>query len=138
MLIGDAGVGKTAVVEWLAQLIASGNAPPELNGKHIQTIEVGALVSGTIFLGSFENKLLGFVKEASENPDVIVFIDEIHMLVGAGTSCRNDASDAANILKPALSQGEFKCIGATTYSEYRKYIEPDPALARRFQPVFVG
>jgi len=138
MLIGDAGVGKTAVVEGLAQLIASGNAPPELKGKHIQTIEVGALVSGTIFRGSFENKLLGFVKEARENPDVIVFIDEIHMLVGAGTSGHNEALDAANILKPALSQGDFKCIGATTYSEYRKYIESDPALARRFQPVFVG
>lgn len=137
VLVGDAGVGKTAIVENLAQLIAEGKVPPELRNKRVRTLEVGALVAGTIYRGSFEEKVLAFVKEAREDPDLIVFIDEMHTLIGAGRAS-TDVLDASNILKPALSRGDFKCIGATTYGEYRAYIESDPALERRFQPVYVG
>lgn len=137
ILVGDAGVGKTAIVEGLAQLVVAGKAPPELKGKRIKTVEMGALVAGTIYRGSFEQKVLDFIKEARDDTDLIVFIDEIHTMIGAGRASA-EAMDASNILKPALSRGDFKCIGATTYGEYRKYIESDPALARRFQPVYVG
>ncbi|MBC7248049.1 MAG: ATP-dependent Clp protease ATP-binding subunit [Actinobacteria bacterium] len=137
VLVGDAGVGKTAIVENLAQLIVEGKVPPELRGKRVRTVEVGALVAGTVYRGSFEEKVLAFVNEARDDPDLIVFIDEMHSLIGAGRASM-DALDASNILKPALSRGDFKCIGATTYGEYRAYVESDPALARRFQPVYVG
>jgi len=137
VLVGEAGVGKTAVVEGLAQLLVSGNPPPQMRGKRIRTMEVGALLAGTMYRGSFESKLLDFVKEAREDKDLIVFIDEMHMLIGAGRA-EGVNIDAANILKPALARGDFMVIGATTYNEYRKYVESDPALARRFQPVYVG
>ncbi|MBN1289779.1 MAG: ATP-dependent Clp protease ATP-binding subunit [Actinobacteria bacterium] len=137
ILVGEAGVGKTAIVEGLAQLIASGSAPRELQGRRIRTVEVGALVAGTMYRGTFEQKLVDLIKEAKEKTEeLIIFIDEIHMLVGAGRASGFDI-DAANILKPALARGDFKCIGATTMAESRKYIEKDAALARRFQTVYV-
>lgn len=137
ILVGDAGVGKTAIVEGLAQLLASGCAPPELQGRRLRTIEVGALVAGTMYRGTFEQKLVDLVKEAKENSEeLILFIDEIHMLVGAGRSSGSDI-DAADILKPALARGDFKCIGATTMAEAKKYIESDAALARRFQTIYI-
>ncbi len=134
VLIGEAGVGKTAVVEGLAQQIAAG-AIPALEGVQIRTIEVGSLVAGTIFRGQFEQRMKNLIDAVRDRDDVILFIDEMHMLVGAGESAGGSV-DAANILKPALK--DLKVIGATTIDEYRKYIEPDEALMRRFQPVIVG
>ncbi|MBN2169146.1 MAG: ATP-dependent Clp protease ATP-binding subunit [Actinobacteria bacterium] len=137
ILVGEAGVGKTAIIEGLAQLIASGSAPRELQGRRIRTIEVGALVAGTMYRGTFEQKLVDIIKEAKEKTEeLIIFIDEIHMLVGAGRASGFDI-DAANILKPALARGDFKCIGATTMAESKKYIEKDAALARRFQMIYI-
>jgi ATP-dependent Clp protease ATP-binding subunit ClpC len=135
VLVGKAGVGKTAVVEGLACRIAQGTAPEILNGKRIVQLNMGGLVAGTKYRGEFEEKLQGILREASGSPDVILFIDEIHTVVGAGSA--GDALDAANMMKPALSRGEIRCIGATTLDEYRKYIEKDPALERRFQPITV-
>lgn len=135
ILIGDAGVGKTAVVEGLAQVIVSEKVPPALSGNRIRTVEMVAVVAaGAKFLGQFEQKLQALIKEAEKDPNLIIFIDEIHTLVGA----RGVAMGAADILKPALSRGAMKCIGATTNEEYRRYFEKDKALARRFQPVFIG
>jgi len=135
ILIGDAGVGKTAVVEGLAQVIVSEKVPPALSGKRIRTVEMVAVVAaGAKYVGQFEQKLQALIKEAEKDPNLIIFIDEIHTLMGA----RGAAMGAADILKPALSQGAMKCIGATTYDEYRRYFEKDKALARRFQPVFIG
>ncbi len=135
ILIGDAGVGKTAVVEGLAQVIISEKAPPALSEKRIRTVEMVAVVAaGAKYVGQFEKKWQQLIKEAEKNPNLIIFIDEIHTLMGA----RGAAMGAADILKPALSRGVMKCIGATTYDEYRKYFEKDKALARRFQPVFIG
>ncbi|MFO7852659.1 MAG: ATP-dependent Clp protease ATP-binding subunit [Bacteroidota bacterium] len=135
IIVGDAGVGKTAIVEGLAQVMVSKKVPPDLAGKRLRSIEmVSVFASGTRFLGEFEKKLDGIIKEAEGNPDLILFIDEIHTLMGA----RGGAMGAADILKPALSRGRLKCIGATTNEEYRKHIEKDQAMARRFQPVFVG
>ena len=135
ILIGDAGVGKTAVVEGLAQVIVSEKVPPALVGKRIRTVEMVAVVAaGAKFVGQFEQKLQALIKEAEKDPNLIIFIDEIHTMMGA----RGVAMGAADILKPALSRGAMKCIGATTYDEYRKYFEKDKALARRFQPVFIG
>ena len=137
VLVGDAGVGKTAIVEGLAQLIARGNVPPQLQGKRIRTVEVANIVAGTGVRGQLEEKLQALIKEARDDPSLILFIDEIHMLVGAGATGLHDTMDAANILKPALSRGEITVIGATTYDEYRKNIEKDPALERRFAMVRV-
>ena len=137
LLLGDAGVGKTALVEGLAVLIANGRAHPDLLAKRIHTIEVGSLVAGTGVVGKLQEKLQALVKLAAEDPDLIVFIDEIHMLVGAGATSTSPALDAANILKPALSSGDLQCIGATTLLEYRSSLEDDPALARRFSPIRV-
>lgn len=135
ILVGDAGVGKTGVVEGLAQLIVDSKVPPELQSKRIRTVEMVAIVAaGAKYFGQFEQKLQALLKEAENNPELIIFIDEIHTLMGA----RGGAMNAADILKPALSGGRIKCIGATTTEEYRKYIEKDKALDRRFQPVFIG
>jgi len=136
ILIGEAGVGKTAIVEGLAQRIVENNVPPELQGKHIRTIEIGALVSRTAYRGQFEERLQEIIDEVRERPEIIIFIDEIHTLIGAGAA--PGALDAANMLKAVLARGEFKCIGATTIEEYGKYFEKDSALERRFQPVHIG
>ena len=136
VLIGDPGVGKTAIVEGLAQRIHSGDIPEVLRGKRLFQLNVGNLVAGTKYRGEFEERMRKLVKELREARDVMLFIDEIHTIVGAGGA--EGAVDAANILKPSLARGEFQVIGATTMDEYRKHIEKDAALERRFQPVKVG
>jgi ATP-dependent Clp protease ATP-binding subunit ClpC len=135
VLIGEPGVGKTAIVEGLAQKIVSGDAPHFLSDKRILALDLSLIVAGTKYRGQFEERLKAIMKELSENPNIIVFIDELHTLVGAGSA--EGSLDAANILKPALSRGEIRCIGATTPAEYRKYIEKDRSLERRFQSVKV-
>src|SRR5213596_417814 len=134
-LIGEPGVGKTAIAEGLAQQIVLGNIPESLRGKRVLTLDMGALVAGTKYRGEFEERLKKILDEIRSSREVVLFIDELHTLVGAGAA--EGAIDAANILKPALARGESQCIGATTLNEYRKYIEKDAALERRFQPVFV-
>ncbi len=133
-LIGEPGVGKTAIVEGLAQRIVAGQTPESLLNKRVMQLDVGSLVAGTMYRGQFEERLKRVIEEL-KNSDAILFIDEAHMLVGAGAA--GSAIDAANILKPALARGELQCIGATTLNEYRKYIESDAALERRFQPIIV-
>ena len=133
VLVGDPGVGKTAVVEGVAQILSSYNAPEILQNRRIVQLNVGSLVAGTKYRGEFEERIRKIIKEVSESKEVILFIDEMHMLVGAGSA--EGAMDAANMLKPALARGDFQVIGATTQEEYRKYIERDGALERRFQPV---
>ncbi|MDQ6918988.1 MAG: ATP-dependent Clp protease ATP-binding subunit [Candidatus Dormibacteraeota bacterium] len=134
-LIGEPGVGKTAIAEGLAQQITLGNVPESLLNKRVLTLDMGALVAGTKYRGEFEERLKKILDEIRSTREVVLFIDELHTLVGAGAA--EGAIDAANILKPALARGEIQCIGATTLNEYRKYIEKDAALERRFQPVFV-
>ena len=137
VLIGEPGVGKTAIVEGLAQRIVKGDIPDQLRNKRLVAIDLGQMVAGTKFRGEFEDRLKAVLKEITEsNGEIICFIDELHTLVGAGGA--EGAIDAANMLKPALARGELRCVGATTLSEYRKYIEKDAALARRFQTVLVG
>jgi len=133
-LIGDPGVGKTAIVEGLAQRIVACETPEPLLDKRVLMLDVGSLVAGTMYRGQFEERLKKVIEEIKDTQSIL-FIDELHMLVGAGAA--GSSVDAANILKPALSRGELQCIGATTLDEYRKYIESDAALERRFQPVFV-
>ena len=135
VLIGEPGVGKTAVAEGLAQLILTEKVPDFLDGSLIMALDLGSILAGTKYRGEFEERLKRIVEEAQNDAAVIIVIDEIHTLVGAGAA--EGAVDAANILKPALARGKFRCIGATTNDEYRKYIERDPALERRFQPVHV-
>ena len=136
VLIGGAGVGKTAIVEGLAQCISSGNAPEELRGRSVLALDMGALVAGSKFRGEFEERLKAVMDEIREaEGEVILFIDELHTVVGAGAS--EGSIDASNMMKPALSRGELQAIGATTEAEYRRYIERDAALERRFQPVLV-
>ena len=135
-LIGEPGVGKTAIAEGLALRIAAGNVPQRLKNKEIQLLDLTSLVAGTQFRGQFESRIKGLVSEIKESGNIILFIDEVHNLVGTGDS--EGTMNAANILKPALSRGEVQVIGATTFNEYRKYIEKDSALERRFQPVKVG
>ena len=136
VLIGEPGVGKTAIVEGLAQRIVAGDVPETLKNRRIVALDMGALIAGAKYRGEFEERLKAVLKEVSERQgEIILFIDEIHTLVGAGAS--EGAMDASNMLKPALARGELHCIGATTIDEYRKYIEKDPALERRFQPVLV-
>ncbi len=137
LLLGDAGVGKTAVVEGLAYNIAEGTAPHTLIGKRIVQLEISNIVAGTSLRGQFEERLVGIVDEARTTPGIILFIDEIHTIVGAGDTIDSNL-DAANILKPALSRGEIAVIGATTHEEYRKAILQDPALERRFHTVDIG
>ncbi|MDR1741159.1 MAG: ATP-dependent Clp protease ATP-binding subunit [Synergistaceae bacterium] len=135
VLIGDPGVGKTAVVEGLAQRIADGNVPEPIRDKRLVQLNMGTLVAGTKYRGEFEERLRRIVKELTDTKEVILFVDEVHTLVGAGSA--EGTVDAANILKPSLSRGVFQMIGATTQDEYRKYIERDAALERRFQPVLI-
>ncbi len=134
-LIGEAGVGKSAIVEGLASRIASGDVPTFLKGKTIISVDLTSMVAGAKYRGDFEERIKNIVKEATRDRCVILFIDEIHTIVGAGAA--EGAIDASNILKPQLSRGELQVIGATTFDEYRRYIEKDPALERRFQPIFV-
>src|SRR5690606_33265714 len=134
LLLGDAGVGKTAVVEGLAYAIYEGTAPASLRNRRIVQLEIGTLVAGTSLRGQFEERLIGILDEAKQAGNVILFIDEIHTIVGAGDTIDSNL-DAANILKPALARGEVICIGATTHEEYRRAIAQDPALDRRFRPI---
>jgi ATP-dependent Clp protease ATP-binding subunit ClpC len=134
-LIGEPGVGKTAIAEGLAQRIVAGEVPETLANKRVLTLDIGSLVAGTKYRGEFEERLKKIIEELRNTSDAVLFIDELHTLVGAGAA--EGAIDAANILKPPLARGELQCIGATTLDEYRKYIERDAALERRFQPVMV-
>ena len=135
VLIGEPGVGKTAIVEGLAQMVAGGDVPETIQGKQIYTLDLGALVAGSRYRGDFEERLKKVLKEIKTRGDIILFIDEIHTLVGAGAA--EGAIDAASILKPMLARGELQTVGATTIEEYRKHIEKDAALERRFQPITV-
>src|SRR3989339_528191 len=136
ILIGEAGVGKTAIVEGLAERIAKNNVPESLKDKELVSLDLGSLIAGTKYRGEFEERLKGIMKEIEKaDGKVILFIDEIHTIVGAGGA--EGTLDVSNMLKPALSRGELRAIGATTLREYQKHIEKDPALARRFQPVYI-
>jgi ATP-dependent Clp protease ATP-binding subunit ClpB len=137
VLIGEAGVGKTAIAEGLAQRIASGDVPQPLKNKRLLALDIGSLVAGTKYRGEFEDRLKAIMKEIKEaDGEVILFIDELHTIIGAGAA--EGAVDASNMLKPALARGELRCVGATTLNEYKKHIEKDAALERRFQQVYVG
>src|SRR5437667_3047738 len=136
VLIGEPGVGKTAIVEGLARRIVSGDVPESLKNKKLVALDLGAMIAGAKYRGEFEDRLKAFLKEITAGEGrIVLFIDELHTLVGAGAA--EGAPDAANMLKPQLARGELRCIGATTLNEYRKHIEKDPALERRFQPVYV-
>src|SRR3990170_3763604 len=134
-LIGEPGVGKTAIVEGLAQRIAAGNVPETLENKRLVTLDIAAVVAGTKYRGEFEERLKKVITEIKTSGNCVLFIDEFHTIVGAGAA--EGAVDAASILKPSLARGELQCIGATTMDDYRKHVERDPALVRRFQPVLV-
>ncbi len=136
VLIGEAGVGKTAIVEGLAQKIADNDVPEILMGKRVVSLDLGGMVAGSRFRGEFEERLKAAIEEIQRSEgEIILFIDELHQVVGAGAA--SGALDASNMMKPALARGELNCIGATTLDEYRQYIEKDSALDRRFAPVFV-
>ena len=135
-LIGEPGVGKTAIAEGLAQLIVKGSVPEMLKGKRLVTLDLSSMLAGAKYRGEFEERLKTAVDEIIKSKNIILFIDELHTIIGAGAA--EGAIDASNILKPSLARGELQLIGATTIAEYRKYIEKDAALERRFQPVTVG
>jgi len=138
VLIGEPGVGKTAIVDGIAQRIAAGDVPESLRDKRVLSLDLGALVAGAKFRGEFEERLKAVIKEVtSRDGEIVLFIDELHTIVRAG-AVEGGAQDAANLLKPALARGELRCIGATTLDEYRKHVEKDKALERRFQQVYVG
>lgn len=134
-LIGEPGVGKTAVAEGLAQMIAAGDVPETIADKRVMTLDLSGMVAGSKYRGEFEERIKKVIAEVVDSKDVILFIDEIHTIIGAGGA--EGAMDASNILKPSLARGELQLIGATTINEYRKYIEKDSALERRFQPVTI-
>src|SRR5688500_5852956 len=136
VLLGEAGVGKTAIVEGFAQRVVDGNVPELLADRRIVVLDLAMMVAGTKYRGQFEERIKAVMNEVRRAKNTILFIDELHTLVGAGGA--EGAIDASNVLKPALSRGEIQCIGATTYDEYRKYIEKDAALARRFQEIIVN
>ena len=136
LLVGEAGVGKTAIAEGLARRIVEGNVPEILKRCHVYALDMGALLAGTKYRGDFEQRLKAVLKQLVDNPNAILFIDEIHTLIGAGAAS-GGTLDASNLLKPALSTGQLKCIGATTYKEYRGVFEKDHALSRRFQKIDV-
>ena len=135
VLIGEPGVGKTAIVEGLALAIAKQEVPDTLIDKRILTLDMALVVAGSMFRGEFEQRLKQVIDEVRDNPNIILFIDELHTIVGAGAT--TGSFDAANILKPALARGEIRVIGATTLAEYKKHIEHDAALERRFQPILM-
>ena len=136
MLIGEPGVGKTAIAEGLAQKVISGDVPETLRGKRIVTLDLSGMVAGTKYRGDFEERIKTAIEEVQNARNIVLFIDELHTIIGAGAA--EGAIDAANIIKPALGRGELQIIGATTLNEYRKHIEKDAALERRFQPVMVN
>src|SRR5213078_3384493 len=137
VLIGEPGVGKTAIVEGLAQRIVAGDVPEGLKDKRVVALDIGALVAGSKYRGEFEERFKAVLREIAESEgQIITFIDELHTVVGAGAA--EGAVDAGNMLKPMLARGELRAIGATTLDEYRKHVEKDPALERRFQPILVG
>ena len=137
VLIGDPGVGKTAIVEGLAQRIDSGDIPESLRDRRVIALDIGALLAGSKYRGEFEERLKAVLKEVQDaDGRIVLFLDELHTIVGAGAA--EGAVDASNLLKPMLARGELRCVGATTLDEYRKHIEKDAALERRFQPIFVG
>src|SRR5256714_14417357 len=135
VLIGEPGVGKTAIVEGLARRINEGSVPAGLHNKRIVSLNIGGMVAGAMFRGQFEQRIKAILEELRNAPEIILFIDELHTVVGAGAA--EGSVGAADMIKPALARGELRCIGATTLDEYRKHIEKDPALERRFQPIMV-
>jgi ATP-dependent Clp protease ATP-binding subunit ClpA len=137
LLVGDPGVGKTAIAEGLAKKIVEGATPEVLQGATIYSLDMGALLAGTRYRGDFEERLKAVVKELEDHPDAILFIDEIHTVIGAGATS-GGAMDASNLLKPALQGGKLRCMGSTTYKEYRQHFEKDRALSRRFQKIDVN
>ena len=136
--MGDPGVGKTAIAEGLARLIVAGDVPDRLKDKRVVSLQLGMLLANTKYRGEFEERLKNVIEEVKQAGDIILFVDEIHMLVGAGGTGEDGGMDAGNLMKPALARGELQCVGATTIEEYRAHIEKDAALERRFQPVRIN
>src|SRR5207342_1405452 len=136
VLVGDSGVGKTAIVDGLALAIHEGRVPKAIEGSQVYSLDMGALLAGTRYRGDFEERLKGVLKALKDIPKAILFIDEMHTIVGAGATS-GGSMDASNLLKPALANGNLRCIGSTTFEEYRSHVEKDRALARRFQRVEV-